>query len=419
MKKLLLVLATAILVVTLTACGGSDDTTLRIFQNKVEIDGPMKAYAADWSQRTGTATEIVSCGGSTCGYQTQLLAELQSADQPDIFVIEGMSGYNEYEEIIYEFTDDAWIDDTGLEFTVDGSVYGFPVSVEAWGMAYNADILDAAGINPADLTTLEAYETAFQTLESQKAELGIEAPVSMGAGTGLAWVTGLHNFNGYLSAGLEYDDSSVIDDLNNGIAHRDRLEDLANWVELLFMYSTDSLLAGDYTTQVADFAEGNTAFIHQGNWIDPNLLDAGIEFEVGVAPHAASDGENDSIFIGAPSFYVINKNSDNIEEARQYLEDLAATEEGHQYMVEEANMVPAFNSVELVPSSPYSAAVVEWVQANKKYAWWQNDMPSNFGMGQIAPIYDLFAQYVTSDGDQGINKTEFVDQLEAEIESIE
>ncbi|MCF7926013.1 MAG: extracellular solute-binding protein [Candidatus Izimaplasma sp.] len=419
MKKLLLVLVTVVLVVTLTACGGSNDTTLRIFQNKVEIDEPMKAYAASWSETTGVDTEVVSCGGSTCGYQTQLLAELQSDDQPDIFVIEGMSGYNEYKEIIYEFDGDAWIEDTSLEFTVDNAVYGFPVSVEAWGMAYNADILDAAGINPDDLTTLSAYETAFQTLESQKASLGIEAPVSMGAGTGLAWVTGLHNFNGYLSAGLEYDDSTVIDDLNNGVAHVDRLEDLANWVELLFMYSTDSLLEGDYTTQVADFAEGNTAFIHQGNWIDPNLLEANIQFEVGVAPHAATSGVNDSIFIGAPSFYVINKDSDNVEEARQYLEDLAGTEAGHKYMVEEAKMVPAFASVELVPDSPYSAAVVEWVQANKKYAWWQNDMPSNFGMGQIGAIYDLFAQYITSDGEQGINKADFVGQLTDEIESID
>jgi raffinose/stachyose/melibiose transport system substrate-binding protein len=418
LKKLLLVAASLVFVLTLSACGGNDQV-LTIYQNKIEIDQPMKDYVADWSERTGIDAEVVSCGGDSCGYQTQLLAELQADDQPDIFVIEGKGGYLEYQDIIFEFDGDAWIDDTALEFTDNGGVFGFPVAVEAWGMGYNAEILDAAGIDPADLTNLAAYEAAFETLEAQKASLGIDAAVSMGAGTGLAWVTGLHNFNGYLSAGLNPSDSSVIDDLNNGVADVDRLEDLADWVELLFTYSTDALLEGNYDTQVGDFAAGNTAFIHQGNWIDPNLLDAGIDFEVGYAPHAAASGENDSIFIGAPSYYVINKNSDNVEEAREYLEDLAATEEGHDYMVNQANMVPAFESVTLVPEAPLSAAVVEWVQAGKGYAWWQNDMPQGFGMEQIGPIYDLFAQYIVSDGANGIDKAEFVEQLEAEIQSID
>ncbi|MDD3123232.1 MAG: extracellular solute-binding protein [Candidatus Izemoplasmatales bacterium] len=410
MKKTLLALLILVAAFSLSACG-KNDTVLKIYQNKIEIDSAMKDYAAAWSEKTGVNVEVVSCGGDSCGYQTQLLAELQSDDQPDIFIIEGMGGYNEYQEIIYEFSDDAWISDTSLEFTSNGKVYGFPVSVEAWGMAYNKDILDAAGINPSTLTNLAAYKSAFETLEAQKDTLGIDAVVSMGAGTGLSWVTGLHNFNGYLSSGLAYGDSSVIDDLNNGIADQGRLEDLADWVELLFQYSTDSLLEGNYDTQVGDFATGKTAFIHQGNWIDPNLLDAGIDFEVGYAPHAAASGENDSIFIGAPSYYVINKNSDNVEEARQYLEDLAATEEGHDYMVNKANMVPAFASVTLVPTSPLSAEVMKWVQSGKAYSWWQNDMPSGFGMEQLGPIYDLFAQGV-------ITKAEFVNQLKLEIESL-
>lgn len=419
MKKLLLVLVAAIAVMTLSACGGNDPV-LKIYQNKIEIDAAMKEYAAAWSEDTGIEVEVVSCGGDSCGYQTQLLAELQDDDQPDIFIIEGMGGYNQYSDIIYEFTDDEWIDDTSLEFSVDGKVYGFPVSVEAWGMGYNKDLIDEANtllatedqIDPTELTNLAAYQDAFAALDSVATDLGIDGVVSMGAGTGLAWVTGLHNFNGYLSAGLTYGDSSVIDDLNDGVADVDRLEDLADWVELLFDYSTPNLMEGNYDLQVGDFANEKAVFIHQGNWIDPNLVDAGIDFEVGYAPHAAAAGENTAIFIGAPSYYVINKNGDNIEEARQYLEDLAATDEGHAYMVNEAKMVPAFDSVTLVPTAPLSAAVWnDWYSQGKMYSWWQNDMPSGFGMEELGPIYDLFAQ-------GNITKAEFVSQLQAKIESL-
>ena len=81
------------------------------------------------------------------------------------------------------------------------------------------------------------------------------------------------------------------------------------------------------------------------------------------------------------------------------------------YMVNEANMVPAFNSVTLTPSTPLSAAVMEWNQAGKAYAWWQNDMPSGFGMDTLGPIYELFAK-----GE--ITKADFIIRMTAAIEAL-
>jgi raffinose/stachyose/melibiose transport system substrate-binding protein len=401
-------------VFTLSACGGDDDSTLVIFQNKIEIGDVMGVYADAWGLENDVDVEVQSCGGDACAYGDQILAEFQTDDQPDIFVIEGMGGFDLYKDKILDLSGEAWASDTDLEFVVDGVTYGFPVAVEGWGMAYNEEILTAAGVDPDGLTTLAAYETAFADIEALYAGDTVTyedyAVVSMAAASGMTWVTGLHNFNAYLSSGLDYGDSSVIDDLNNGIVDADRLASLADWVELLFLNSdTTVLTAGDYDAQVGLFAAGQAAFVHQGNWIDGNLGDA--TFTMGYAPHAAFDGVNDSIFIGAPSFYVINKDSDNIEEAKQYLNDLASTTAGHEYMVNEANMVPAFNSVTLTPSTPLSAAVMEWNQAGKAYAWWQNDMPSGFGMDTLGPIYELFAK-----GD--ITKADFIIRMTAAIEAL-
>lgn len=394
-------------VLVLSACG-QDDSTLVIFQNKIEIDEVMSAYATAWGEETGTNVEVKSCGGDSCAYGTQILAEFQTDEQPDIFVIEGMGGYNEYAEKILALDGEAWADLTSLEFVVDGTTYGFPVAVEGWGMGYNAEILAEAGVDPASLTSLAAYEAAFQAVE----DAGYVA-VSMAAGPGMTWVTGLHNFNGYLSAGLDYSDSSVIDDLNAGVADMDRLNDLADWVELLFQYADETvLLTGGYNEQVGLFANGEAAFIHQGNWIDGNLVQASADFEMGYAPHAAFDGVNDSIFIGAPSFYVINADSDNIEEAKAFLNDLASDAYGgHDYMVNQANMVPAFTNVTLQPSTPLSAAMLPYIASGDMYAWWQNDMPAGLGMDTFGPIYELFAK-----GE--ITKAEFVDQLAAEISAL-
>jgi len=430
MKKLLFVLVAFVTVFALVACGGATTTaattaaatttattteapgSLVIFQNKVEITTALTAYATAWGLANNVVVEVRTCGGDTCAYSVQILAEFQKTDQPDIFVIEGMGGYNIYVDKIRTMVGQDWLDDTDLAFKVDGVPYGFPVAVEGWGMGYNAEILEDAGVDPADLTSQAAYATAFAAIQAyyDANDMDTYAVLSMAAGSGMEWVTGLHNFNGFLSAGLDYDDSSVIDDLNDGVVSATRMAEYADWVELLFEYADPSILTvGTYDDQVQKFDSGHAAFIHQGNWIDPNLDEA--EFEMGYAPHASVYGTMDSIFISAPSYYVINTDSANITNAEKFLNDLAATTAGHEYMVNEAGMVPAFKSVTLSPSGPLSAAVAEWMAAGNAYAWWQNDMPSNFGMQTLGPIYTLYAEGT-------IDKAGFIQRMIAAIEEL-
>jgi len=79
-------------------------------------------------------------------------------------------------------------------------------------------------------------------------------------------------------------------------------------VDLLFEYADQTILnTGGYDEQVGKFAIGEAAFLHQGNWTDSSYADS--TFDMGYLPHAAAAGENDSIFIGAPSYYVVNKDS--------------------------------------------------------------------------------------------------------------
>jgi raffinose/stachyose/melibiose transport system substrate-binding protein len=424
LKKLLLLVAALVLVLTLSACGGQK--TLVIFQNKVEIDSVLRDYAEAWGEANDVVVEVKTCGGDTCAYGEQILAEFQGDEQPDIFVIEGMGGYDIYEDKILDVTGETWTSNTDLEFVVDGATYGFPVAVEGWGMAYNEDILTAAFTLEGAGRTIASIEDVSQAeyievFDAVQAyydanDMDDYAVVSMAAASGMTWVTGLHNFNGYLSAGLGYTDNSVINDLNAGTVNQSRLDQLADWVEILFTYADeDILLTGTYDLQVGKFANGEAAFLHQGNWTDSSYDDS--DFEMGYLPHAVLETGNDSIFIGAPSFYVINKDSDSIDDANAFLNDLAATTEGHEYMVNDAHMVPAFNSVTLTPATPLSAAVMEWNQKGKAYAWWQNDMPAGFGMDTLGPIYELYAKGVTGTTG-GITQAEFIAQMKAVIEDL-
>jgi raffinose/stachyose/melibiose transport system substrate-binding protein len=441
MKKILALLLISILVmVAFVGCGGEeveeptldddpveeeeadveeeevvdeDATEIVIYQNKVEIHDQLSAFAKHYTDETGVQVTVKTAGGDT-PYAENLKAEFQSDRQPDVFVIEGMGGYNTWESKLTPMEDQEWMDLTTLEFAVDGETYGFPVAVEAWGMAYNKAMLEEAGVDPADLTSQEAYREAFEKIDGMKEELGIDSVVAMAAGPDMTWVTGLHNFNGYLSAGLPYGDTTVLDKLNNGEADMDRLTEYADWVEILFDYADPTVLqTGNYDAQVGQFGTEKAAFIHQGNWIDPWLQDNGVDFEMGFAPHASVAGEHDAIFIGAPSFYVINNESENTQAVQDFFNYMATEEAGHEYMVNEANMVPAFTNVELKPKTPLSAATTEWLaKEDGAYTWLQNDMPDGFGMGTLGPIYGLYAS-------EGIDKAQFIDQVKRAIESIE
>ena len=388
MKKLL----SMILVLAMCLMATSALADIVICQNKVEITAAMQEYAAQYSEKTGTNVKVVTGGGSS-DYNTVLKAEMQSGKEPDIFVIEGPTHYDMWADKIATMNDAEWTQYTSAAYIVDGNVVGFPVAVEGYGLAYNADILAKAGIDPATLTNFNAYKAAFEKIDSMKAELGLDAVVSMVAGTvpGMTWVTGLHNFNVYLTVGNERNDTTYIDKVLAGEVDEERFHQFCQYVALIFQYSDpDMLINGTQDAQLAAFANGKTAFYHQGNWMDPSLISLNPSFEIAYAPHAFLLEDTDGILVNPPSWYVVNKNG-NVEEAIAYLNALATSAEGHDYMVNKAAMVPAFTNVTIAPATPLSASVMAWNAAGKTYDWQQYKLPDGFGMGTLGAIYELFA----------------------------
>ncbi len=205
MKKFVaLVLALAMM---LTAASALAD--LVICQNKVEITAQMEAYAKLYEEKTGVPVKVITGGGSS-DYNTVLKSEMASGREPDIWVIEGPSGYELWKDKIADQAGAEWTQYTAAAYMDGDKVVGFPVAVEGYGLAYNKSILDKAGIDPATLTNYDAYAAAFEKLDSMKAELGLDMVVSMVAGTttGMTWVTGLHNFNVYLTVGNARNDTT-------------------------------------------------------------------------------------------------------------------------------------------------------------------------------------------------------------------
>ena len=418
MKKLVLILA-ALLVSAVAFAGGAAESTrlgaqgITLAQNKPEIDAVLKAYAAAWSTANGVSVTIKSVGGGIgMDLNTQLKADLAAGDMPDIFAINGLAEYKDWAALALDLSGERWVKNTSVAFKYEGKVYGFPVAVEGWGMAYNSDILSKAGVDPKTLVNYSGYKAAFEKIDAQKAALGLKSVVSMAASLDMGWVTAHHNFNSLLSNGLAYGDLSVVNALLAGKVDAQRLSEYADWVQLLFQYADKAILTtGNYDAQVGAFASGQAAFLHQGNWTDPNFAQAKVTFPMAFAPHGSMAKATDGIFVAAPSYYLVNRNSKNLAAAKKFLDDLVFTEAGNKYMVVDAGMIPAYSNVKLNPAGQLSRSVQAYAAAGKIYSWNQYYFTEDFRNKTLAPIYNQLAT-------GAITKAQFIDLMTQAFKSL-
>lgn len=393
MKKLLSGLFALILV--LAGCGGAGtdgeaadgtlaDKKVTIYNLKVEIDEALKAYAKTWSEQTGIEVEVKSVGGGA-DYGAALQAEFQSGNEPDIFVASGAGDFAQWEDVVYDMTGEAWTKDTELEYqTEDGKTVGFPVAIEGYGLIANTEILNKAGINADELKSYKDLEAAFTTLADKKADLGIENVLSFT--TKETWVTGNHLFNILLGASGEEAVTSFIE----GDAEALDTDNFAEFTKLLMDNSVGDLSTTDYDTEVSNFATGKSAFLFQGNWALGNLEAAGYNTEnLAFVPLAYNDATAGKLAVGVPSYYAVNKNTD-VTAATQFLNDMAETEAGHEYMVNEALMIPAFTNVETKPADPLSQDIMEYNAAGNTIPWLFVKFPDGYTMNTYGPIFDNY-----------------------------
>ena len=396
MKRSLTVMLAGALAFALTVPASA--ASLRLVNGKIEVDAALKELAAAYEGETGVEVQIESMGGGI-DIQGTLKGYYQGDNMPDIFVNGGDTDFANWEGLLADMSDEAWVEDTEAEYVdANGTVLGFPYTTEAIGLAYNADILDKAGIDPASLTTPAALKEAFETLDAQKDDLGLTAVIGYCAeATNLYWSTGNHLFGVYEDAGLARDDTTYFDLLSDGgKLDEERFAPYAEMVALFNQYSDPGLLvSGTYDQQILNFASGKYAFVTQGSWIGATMTaddaDAYAEagnFKVGMAPYAFLDGI-DTIMTNSPSWWAVFQN-DNTEEALKFLA-WCAGDAGQKILVEQAGFISPFASCKYIASDPFAETISEYTAAGKTSAWHWLGNKEGLAQNALGVVYQDFA----------------------------
>lgn len=419
MKKLLAILLALVMVLSLVACGGSSEkaeepkaeanapaaeapaassaNSIRLINGKIEVDAQLKKLAEMYKAETGVEVVIESLGGGI-DIQGTIKGYYQADNMPDIFVNGGAADFDNWDGLLVDMADQAWAADTDAAYVDEtyGTI-GFPYTVEAVGLAYNADLMAKAGIDPKTLNTPAAIADAFAKLDGMKDELGITAVVGYCAEpTNLYWSTGNHMFANYLDAGLARDDRTYIDMLNDGgKLDADRLTKFAELFDLIHKYSDPALLvSGTYDQQVQGFAAGKYVFVTQGNWIGASLTssfkaeyEAAGSFQCGMIPYAFDESAN-TILTNSPSWWAVY-DGPNAEAAKAFLQ-WCSTGAAQELLVAEAGFISPFKSCTTVASDPFAADVSAW-NASGASAWHWLEMTDGLSQNYTGQIFADFA----------------------------
>ena len=399
-KKLLAVALVAAMAMGLMACGGgsssgssdaaagdaakteeaaapaaSSDGDIRLVNGKIEVDAALKAAAEAYKAETGVSVAIESMGGGV-NIQDTLKGYFQADNMPDIFVCGSDADFGNWTGKLADLSNEPWAADTDAGYKdAEGKIIGFPYTTEAIGLAYNASILEAAGIDPASITGPESMKAAFETLDAKKDELGLTAVIGWCCeAKDLYWSTGSHSFANYIDAGLSRDDTTYSDLLAEGKIDEARFQKYAEMIALFNQYSDPALLtSGTYDQQILGFASGKYAFVTQGSWIgatmtsdDKEQYEAAGNFKVGMIPYAFDEGI-DTILTNSPSWWAVFEN-DNTQKAKDFLTWLAG-DEGQKFLVEDAGFISPFKSCKYVANDPFAQTITDFTAAGKTSSW--------------------------------------------------
>ncbi|MCD7745320.1 MAG: ABC transporter substrate-binding protein [Lachnospiraceae bacterium] len=342
-----------------------DSVSITIFNSKSEIQSQLEEKAAEYSAETGVEIEVYYSSDTVSAH---LATRYASGDPYTISMVDAKDVYSLAEEYAVDLSDEDWVDDTDYEIAIDGVVYGFPVCVEARGIIYNADAIEAITgetFDPSAYTTLDAFKELLETLVAG----GMETP------TGIMkedWSLGAH----FLAEVYEQqeDVEAFISALQEGTAdliNNEKFNSLMDTFDVLmqYNYAAGSAIAAEREVTEMMLAEGEIAFMFGGNW-DWSVINAYDYTEnmgIMAVPQNTDDGTNEMLVGGGSKYFFIdsseNTSEEQVQAAKDFLNWLVYDEDGQSFLVNDCALVPAYSNITLDVSDPLGQSVKEYADA--------------------------------------------------------
>ena len=147
MKKLIALLLALVLVVGLTACGGSSKGSVYWLNFKPESDEALQQIAALYTKETGVPVKVVTAASGT--YDQTLTAQMDKSDAPTIFVVGNQAALDNWSDYALDLNGTAIANELATDaynmYTADGALGAIGYCYECFGIITNLELLAKAG----------------------------------------------------------------------------------------------------------------------------------------------------------------------------------------------------------------------------------------------------------------------------------
>lgn len=405
-KATLAITLAAAMAATAVPAMADDKVSITIFNSKMEIQSQFEEMAEKYAEDNGINIEVYYSNDTVAAH---LATKYSSGDPYTLAMVDAKDVYSLAKDHAIDMSDQEWVKNTNYAIGIDDQINGFPMSVEARGLIYNADAIEAITgetFNPDDYKTLDSFKELIEQLK----EGGMETP------TGIMkedWSLGGH----FLSQVSEEqpDVEEFITKLHEGEAdliNDEKFNSLMDFFDVMKEnnYAKDSAIAAEREVTEMMLAEGEIAFMYGGNW-DWSVINAYDYTEnMGMMPipQNTDDGTNEKLVGGGSKYFMIDSSDTTTDEQRQaaldFLEWLADSEEGQKFITEDCALVPAFSNNENEVADPLGKSV-------KKYAD-EGAMIDNYNYmpdDHISLCGAIFQKYLAGQMDRAEFATEIED----------
>ncbi|NMA91210.1 MAG: carbohydrate ABC transporter substrate-binding protein [Amphibacillus sp.] len=352
-----------------------DSVDVNVFQFKVEFKDQFEELVELYMKENEHVNLSVQTVGGGSDYAASLKAEMASGNEPVIFNIGGPTELNEYRDYLADLSD-TQAATLALDGTLNGiedgeEILGLPFALEGYGLIYNKEIFDQAGVDPNTLTSFAALEAAFAKIDEQKEALGLEAVVAFPASE--LWVMGNHLANHYIAPEFNSDIIGAFESETINFTYSDQMKKM---LDLQSQYSVQPVLSLDYSMQVEQlFSTGKVAVIQQGNWIYPTVEQMDKDFAengIGLIP-MPFDGEfSDHLPVGVPQYWAVNKNAsdEQVKAAKDFLDWMYTSDQGKDFVLDKFKFIPAYDGYDPDRiADPLSKTVYQYSLDEKTIGW--------------------------------------------------
>ncbi|SHK68091.1 raffinose/stachyose/melibiose transport system substrate-binding protein [Clostridium cavendishii DSM 21758] len=404
MKKVKKVIAWACVLslsLSAVACGTKteekkDNVKIDIFQFKVEAKDALDKAAKEYTSINKNVKINIQTIGGGDDYGAALKSKFASGEEPAIYNIGGTQDAIDWKEKLEDLSKEPWIDKAfpgTLEAVKmdEGKIVGMPFNQEGYGLIYNKDIFSKVGIDGETIKTYADLEKACATLDSKKADLGLDAVICLPGSE--KWVTGLHLSN--VAFGSEFTDvKKAFEAKTIDFKYNEQLKKLLD-LQIKYAYKPDgsnkSINSVTYPTQVEkEFALGKVAMIQQGNWAYGGIkgVDEKVAKNVGFVPMSLDGVKEGCLPVGVPMYWAINSKKDDVTKkaAKDFLNWLYTSDKGKEMIIKDFNFIPAFKGYDgdnLKPADPLSQAILKYSNEGKTSPWVFMGYPTGWGQDKL------------------------------------